>query len=232
MKANVVCFSNPIPKVYNILPPAIDELDEMIAFMYMGPCRPTSEDLKRTPLLVRLNKVRKALDWLKLNHIDYQDLVISEDNMASYMSKDNNMPVGYDYEELYTNKDGLSTAVNEDDGTVEGPCPFVHGLTGDQFANMSSKDKRAAALEHFHKGQKNVLFIGQDKAPQQTFNNPQLFPQMFPHLFLYGYGGVQNRLHKGRLSGINHKKWLLQYYDKQFQTDGIFPLIALLLFSK
>ena len=78
-----------------------------------------------------------------------------------------------------------------------------------------------------YKGQKNVLFISQDKAPQQTFNNPQLFPQMFPHLFPYGYGGVQNKLHKGRLSSINHKKWMLQYYDKQFQLDGIFPLIAL-----
>ena len=70
MKANVVCFSNPVPKVYNILPPDREELDSVIAFMYTGPCRPTSEDLKRTPLLVRLNKVRMALDWLKLNHKD------------------------------------------------------------------------------------------------------------------------------------------------------------------
>lgn len=100
MKANVICFSNPIPKVYNILPPAIDELDEMIDFMYTGPCRPTPEDLRHTPLLVRLNKTRNALNWLKLNHIDYQDLVISEDNISTYTSKNNNVPVGYDNEEL------------------------------------------------------------------------------------------------------------------------------------
>ena len=78
MKANVVCFSNPIPKVYNILPPAREELDAVIAFMYTGPCKPTPDELQRTPLLVRLNKVRNASEWLKLNHQDYKDLDISD----------------------------------------------------------------------------------------------------------------------------------------------------------
>ena len=98
MKANVVCFSNPIPKVYNILPPAREELDAVIAFMYTGPCKPTPDELQRTPLLVRLNKVRNALEWLKLNHQDYKDLDISDTNLATY--KDNDVPVGYDYDEL------------------------------------------------------------------------------------------------------------------------------------
>jgi hypothetical protein len=74
MKANAVTFSNPMPKIYHVLPPAIDELDEVLAFIYTAPCRPTAEDFKRTPLLVRRNKVGKALEWLKLNHIGYRDL--------------------------------------------------------------------------------------------------------------------------------------------------------------
>ena len=35
-------------------------------------------------MLVRKNKVVKALEWLKLNHIDYADLNISYDNLAAY----------------------------------------------------------------------------------------------------------------------------------------------------
>ena len=52
MRANAITFSNSIPKVYNILPPPIEELNDVLAFIYTGPCHPTVEDFKHTPLLV------------------------------------------------------------------------------------------------------------------------------------------------------------------------------------
>ena len=52
MRANAITFSNPIPKVYNVLPPPIEELDEVLAFIFTGPCHPTFEDFKCMPLLV------------------------------------------------------------------------------------------------------------------------------------------------------------------------------------
>ena len=55
-----------------ILP--IDEMDEVLAFIYTGPCKPTKSDFERTPLLVRHKKVAAALEWLKLNNCDYFDL--------------------------------------------------------------------------------------------------------------------------------------------------------------
>jgi len=41
-----------MPKIYNVLPPPIEEMDEVLAFIYTGPCKPTKADFKRTPLLV------------------------------------------------------------------------------------------------------------------------------------------------------------------------------------
>src|ERR1700723_2836503 len=76
MRANAISFSNPMPKIYNVLPPPIEELDEVLAFIYTGPCKPTKADFQRTPLLVRRLKVSKALHWLKLNHVDYYDCEI------------------------------------------------------------------------------------------------------------------------------------------------------------
>ena len=73
MRANAISFSNPMPKIYNVLPPPIEEMDEVLAFIYTGPCKPTKVDFKRTPMLVRRLNVSKALYWLKLNHIDYYD---------------------------------------------------------------------------------------------------------------------------------------------------------------
>jgi hypothetical protein len=71
MCANAISFSNPMPKIYNVLPPPIEDMDEVLAFIYTGPCKPTKVDFQRTPLLVRHLKVSKALHWLKLNHVDY-----------------------------------------------------------------------------------------------------------------------------------------------------------------
>jgi len=84
MIANAVTFEHPMQKIYTVLPPPIEEMDEVLAFIFTGPCQPTEDDFQRIPLLVRRNKVAKALEWLKLNHSDYADLEISYKNLESY----------------------------------------------------------------------------------------------------------------------------------------------------
>src|SRR6202790_3017625 len=73
----------------------VEEMDEVLAFIYTGPCKPTKADFKLTPMLVRCLKVSKALHWLKLNHADYYDCEISEKNLASY--PEDGPPVVVDY---------------------------------------------------------------------------------------------------------------------------------------
>jgi len=84
MIANAVTFEHPMQKIYTVLPPPIEEMDEVLAFIFTGPCQPTEDDFRRILLLVRRNKVAKALEWLKLNHRDYADLKISHKNLESY----------------------------------------------------------------------------------------------------------------------------------------------------
>ena len=69
---------------YYLKIPPISDVDDVLAFIFCGPCRPSPEDLERTPLLVRRKKVSDALEWLKLNHADYHDLDISQDNLKEY----------------------------------------------------------------------------------------------------------------------------------------------------
>ena len=49
---------------------------------------------------------------------------------------------------------------------------------------------------------------------------------MLPWLFPYGLGGIGQTEHKHKLSSMMHKRHLLMYYDKRFQKDPHFPLIA------
>src|ERR1700722_691539 len=227
MRANAIVFANPTPKIYNVLPPPLDELDQVLAFIYTGPCKPTKSDFEKTPLLVRRNNVAAALNWLKLNHADYYDVEISQVNLNEYPEHD--IPVVIDYRHSLTNKNPESTAVhddNEEDGTESGSCPFVvHGLTGEEYSTKSIKTIKAIALKHLTSGGK-ILAIGHAKEPESIYRNPQLFPQMMPWLFPYGLGGIGNPKIKGRLSEEKHKKYLLMYHDKRFPKDPHFPLVS------
>jgi hypothetical protein len=227
MTANAITFANPMPKVYRELPPPLEELDEVLAFIYTGPCRPTADDFKRTPLLVRRQKVGIALEWLKLNHIGYKDLNVSYKNLADY--PEDGPPVVVDYQCSSGEQDPESTAIHDNKcevGTSSGECPFVvHGLTGAELETKTLKALIAVAMDHMAKN-RMVLAIGHEKTPQSIYNNPMLYPQMFPWLFPYGIGGIGNAFHKGNISSLTHKGHLLMYHDKKFQRDPHFPLIA------
>ena len=115
MKVNIVAFESPIPKIYSILPPPREDLDEMLAILFTGPCKPTAEDFTHTPFLVRRNAVINALKWLMLNHADYADIEISHANVMQY---EEDMPsVTVEYCQSTSNKvlEGTSVFNNEED---------------------------------------------------------------------------------------------------------------------
>ena len=230
MIANIIMYSNPTAAVYHRLPPSQKEMTEVLAFVFTGSTQPTEEDYRRTPMLVRREKVTRALEWLKLNHRDYHDLKISRENLASYPLA--GIPVGVNFRpanEGASNKIPSATSVHDDgleDGTEEGLCPFtVHGLTGEEYSKLSIEGLKMRALQHLE-SEGRSLGIGHDEKPQSMYDNPQAYPQMFPWLFPYGFGGIQQARHKKVLSESEHKKCLLMYHDKRFQTDLYFPIVA------
>ncbi|KIM34734.1 hypothetical protein M413DRAFT_80124, partial [Hebeloma cylindrosporum] len=230
MIANAIMFTNPTVKVYKTLPPSRQELSEVLAVVFIGPANPTEEDFKRTPMFVRRNKVADALEWLKLNHSDYASLNISKDNLDTY--EEEGIPVVVDYKRSDVNEGNkIPSAMSkhdmeEEEGTEDGPCPFtIHGLTGPEYAKMSMQTLKLKALQHLENRGK-TLKVGHDETPQSMYDNPQIYPQMFPWLFPYGLGGLTQAVHKKKLSDAEHKKLLLMYHDKRFQTDLYFPIIA------
>jgi hypothetical protein len=227
MHANAITFQNPVAKIYDTLPPPLEELDEVLAVMFTGPCQPTKKDLQRTPLLVRRKQISKALEWLKLNHSDYFDIGISQENLSQYPLSD--APVVIDYRQSIINKEREATSVHDNEeeiGTEEGPCTFVvQGLTGEEYLTMSLEAIKARALKHLTSNRK-IMFAGHSQQPNSIYNNPQLFPAMLPWLFPYGLGGIGNDKIPHNISTMAHKRLLLMYHDKRFQMDPHFPLIA------
>lgn len=228
MAANTISFSNPMPDVYDILPPPLADLDSVLAFVFTGPCKPSEKDLQHTPLLVRRNKVKRALEWLKLNHNCYADLNISYENLQEY--PESGCPLVFAFRKTMDPQPSESLADNDDgceDGTSTGPCSFtVHGLVGEDLETKPWDVLKSIAVRHLTSKNK-LLGIGHSEEPESIYHNTYLYPQMFPWLFPYGKGPFDQLAHAGVISTTVHKPWMLMYYDKRFQLDSHFTLIAL-----
>ncbi|KAH9884318.1 hypothetical protein C8Q73DRAFT_617447, partial [Cubamyces lactineus] len=84
LRANAIVFEQPTLRTYDVLPPPRQELDECFALIFSGPVKPTNDDYKRTPFIIRHRVVMSALRWLKLNHAHYRDVTISRSNLTEY----------------------------------------------------------------------------------------------------------------------------------------------------
>ncbi|KAJ3886748.1 hypothetical protein GG344DRAFT_56914 [Lentinula edodes] len=118
--SNVIAFENPIPKIYDTLPPPREEIEEVLAVMFSGSTKPTQDDYAHALLLVRRNVVAKALQVLILNHFDYNDVVFSSANLDSYA--DNVPIVAVEYFQKGSNRNAEGVSVHDDlndDGTEE-----------------------------------------------------------------------------------------------------------------
>ena len=223
MVAHVMAFESPIQKIYTALPPPIEDLDEVLTVIFTGSCTPNKDDFKWLQLLlVQRDRVTKALEWLKLNHIDYTDLEISYKNLTDY--SEDTPPVAIQYLSMKSNKlpDVSQFDDTTEDGVETGDVPFVvHGLTGEQLNTKSTKELKGSALKHWNAGGK-ALMIGREGSLKSIHNDLHLYSQIFPWLFPYELGGIGST----KLSDKDYKQHLLMYYDKCFQCDPNFTFVA------
>jgi len=207
MKANAIIFENPTSKIYHVLSSSIEELDDVLAVIFTGPCRPTDKDTKWIPLLVWKHKVYSTLEWHKFSY----------DNLKEY--PENGCPVVVAYQHAETNKNAESTSAfdqNYENGIEYGLCPFiVNGIIGEELEINNPKTLIARATKHLIEGNSGNLAIGHSKTPQFIYYNPKLYFMMFPYLFPYGLGGIGSTDSKiVKMSEMIHKRQLLMYYDK------------------
>ncbi|PPQ74448.1 hypothetical protein CVT24_000036 [Panaeolus cyanescens] len=232
MVANVITFEQPTLKIYQKLPISRKELDEVLAVLFTGHQPPTEEDLARTPVLVRRERVLAALVWLKKNNIHYADLEIDHETLATYPLA--GVPVEVVFRSTATDSGNVLASMksqfdNDDErGTASGPCPFtVHGLTADNHGQMTTMQRKTAGLQHLKRGG-SMLAVGHAEDPESIFGDLDLFyPRMFPWLFPYGLGGLGQARHKGLIKKEKHVQWWLNYHDKRFQQDSNLVIVLL-----
>ncbi|EJD54884.1 hypothetical protein AURDEDRAFT_51977, partial [Auricularia subglabra TFB-10046 SS5] len=175
----MICYPNPYPKLYDILPPHRDELDEILAIIFIGASRPLDEDKKRIPFVISRNRVMAALDWLKVHNPLYSDIEISQRNIDSY--EDNAVPEVISYTDTESNIPDEARAANDNDtevGVEKGVCAFsVSGVAFDSVTIENYHAVTAVAAKHMLKGK--ALAVPHHTQPETLWHNPNLFPRMF-----------------------------------------------------
>jgi hypothetical protein len=157
--ADTIIFATPVVKMYHTLPPTVQEAGNILAVIFMGHSQPTDKEFKKCPMLVHRQKISDALEWLKLNHVDYANLTISKDNLDQYPL--NGVPVVVDFRKVDSSidpTDKLSTEMSKHEtevnvATETGPCSIiVHGITGTSFTKLSLKALKLKALVYIEQG--------------------------------------------------------------------------------
>ena len=107
----------------------------------------------------------------------------------------------------------------EQESTIE--LPFQKIVIADVDGHVPANELRAAALRHV-KGGGGYIQIPHDPTPVNKFFNPDLFPMIYPTLFLYGVGGFEDKTRKVPISMKRQVKHLCSLSDKQFQEHYSF----------
>ncbi|EJD37254.1 hypothetical protein AURDEDRAFT_39672, partial [Auricularia subglabra TFB-10046 SS5] len=154
-------------------------IDELLAIVFTGSSRPLDTDIKRVPFVIRRNVVRAALNWLKLNNVLYKDVLLSEENINSYV--DGEIPTVFSYDCTDDNSPVESRASNDNDdaaGVVDGDCAFaVAGAAYDLVTDNNYKAITAIAAQHMVSGK--ALAVPHGPQPDTLWHNSDLFPNMF-----------------------------------------------------
>jgi uncharacterized protein DUF6570/helitron helicase-like protein len=235
-RGHIIVYPQDPSSILSLLPPQIEEITSLICILFIGSTKPSLKWLyeKAKPLAVRANKVRNALLWLKRNNRLYEDVILDESVLHS-LPDDGILPfhiehisTSYHQDSLTSTYDNTRNVNNQQNSsaTTNGEISFEKIVIADVDGHTTSNDLRVAALNHVQKKGGECLIIPHGRDPLCEFNNPSLFPKMFPTLFPYGVGGFEDDIRKYKIPFKRHIKHFLSLNDKRFREHHSFGFIA------
>jgi len=202
---------------------------------------------------VRKNVVRDFLKWLQKNNPMYEDVQISDANLSMYGADGNDDALPGIQDRIIHNEDARVDDLfeSESSGFESHPascsqppppdqCTTKHDVfiehTGVYDADNTMTPPRrslASGLRNLKKSQNTPdLVIPRGSDPIPEYNNPSLFPGMFPSLFPYGLGGFDDNTRNVAISFQKHVEYLLDLADRRFRYHRSFLFIALNIYQR
>lgn len=114
MKGHIIVYPSAPQNIGSVLPPSMEETVTPMCVVFVGSCRPSKEWLrtKAKPLLVRREKVRSALIWLKNNNPLYADVTIDNELLDS-LPEESVAPVEISVESVTESSDAVGARCHD-----------------------------------------------------------------------------------------------------------------------
>ncbi|KAK0184665.1 hypothetical protein F5146DRAFT_1106012 [Armillaria mellea] len=204
LKGNVIVYPQRPSEITKMLPPSIEEITSPICILFVGAQVPTQDWLKNhaKPLAVNGRRVRDALIWLKANNPHYRDIQLNEP-VLKYLDSNPTLPFTVQHIPLSESAETLTDRYEAPERSNRLPhdhppvtpdnIPWNSVVITDVYNDVSSNKLKAAALTHVKTNGSGYIEVCHDPVPVNEFNNPALFPLMYPTLFPYGIGGLEDR---------------------------------------
>ncbi|KAJ7730747.1 hypothetical protein B0H16DRAFT_1677053 [Mycena metata] len=196
VRGHIIVYPQRPSAIAKTLPPSISDVTTPICVVFVGSKPPTAEWLKdkARPLIVQKERVANALNWLKIHNHLYKEVLIDEE-VIQQLPTESILP--FHIQHIIPNA-GIdvttSDYVPDSSQPPNSTDPSLQSVVvTDVDGNAPSRELRAAALRHLRKPGSNYVEIPHDPNPANEFKNPHLFPMMYPTLFPYGLGGLEDK---------------------------------------
>ncbi|KAJ7458782.1 hypothetical protein B0H11DRAFT_1641716, partial [Mycena galericulata] len=223
VRGHIIVYPQRPSAIARTLPPSIEEVTTPICVIFVGSKPPTPEWLKEkaSPLIVRKERILAALDWLKVHNHLYRNVLIDRDVLKNQPAE---TILPFHIQHIVPNAGIDSTTSDYVPGSsapppmkipdlsgllqqpISTPAQFQSVVVADVDGNAASSELRAASLKHMKKSGSNYVEIPHDPRPANEFKNPHLFPMMYPTLFPYGLGGLEDNSRRTPLGFKRHLK--------------------------
>jgi len=233
MKGHIIIYPQRPGELYSVLPPSMTDLITPVCVIFVGSSPPSEAWLrnKAKPLVIRREKVRSALFWLKQHNELYADIEINN-GMLNSLQDEQLLPVHVEHVLPSTATDGITSQYDGAESIVPtnvqaNPGPlFEQVVITDVDGHAPANELRAAAICHAKDKSVGFIQMPHDPKPMNEFCNPSLFPMIYPTLFPYGRGGFDDHQRLARLSMRRQVKHFFNLADRRFQEHYSFLFTA------
>ncbi|CAF4456616.1 unnamed protein product [Rotaria sp. Silwood2] len=249
LKGNCISFPQDVINISTTLPLDLNDLCDSLKIIFVG-CRPPQRNQLKNVLTVRKKKVFEALQWLRQNNPLYHNITINQ-SIINKLPDDDVPECLWTTMEISTNVEAgenerasyipdLLTNVSELNNTAA--IPIISSAVLDVNGTKVSSDEVAEHLLERIKSQVTEKSNGKDtkqnstqdpiyiiprgKKPANEYSNPSLLLGIFPTLFPYGCGGIEDGTRPIQINYREHLRYLLSYADRRFEEHYSFIFVV------